>query len=80
MRRGLWPLRRLSLVSKKRDFEMIIRQYQPTDCKELAELFYNTVHTVNAKDYTKEQLDAWATGKVDLKKWKKEKENYDSNR
>ncbi|GFH96553.1 putative N-acetyltransferase YafP [Lachnospiraceae bacterium] len=69
MRRGLWPLRRLSLVSKKRDFEMIIRQYQPTDCKELAELFYNTIHTVNAKDYTKEQLDVWATGQVDLKKW-----------
>ena len=48
---------------------MIIRQYQPTDCKELAELFYNTVHTVNAKDYTKEQLDVWATGTVDLEQW-----------
>ena len=53
----------------KRNFEMIIREYQPTDCKELAELFYNTVHTVNAKDYTKEQLDVWATGQVDLTKW-----------
>ena len=29
----------------------------------------NTVHTVNAKDYTKEQLDVWATGQVDLQKW-----------
>ena len=48
---------------------MIIREYQSTDCKELAELFYNTVHTVNAKDYTKEQLDVWATGQVDLTKW-----------
>ncbi len=48
---------------------MIIREYQTTDCKELTELFYNTVHTVNAKDYTKEQLDAWATGQVDLEKW-----------
>lgn len=47
----------------------MIREYQSTDCKELAELFYNTVHTVNAKDYTKEQLDVWATGQVDLKKW-----------
>lgn len=36
---------------------MIIRKYQPSDCKELADLFYNTVHTVNAKDYTKEQLN-----------------------
>lgn len=48
---------------------MIIRAYQPTDCKALAELFYHTVHTVNAKDYTKEQLDVWATGQVDLTKW-----------
>lgn len=48
---------------------MIIREYQSTDCKEVAELFYNTVHTVNAKDYTNEQLGVWATGQVDLKKW-----------
>lgn len=48
---------------------MFIRAYQPSDCKELTELFYNTVHTVNAKDYTKEQLDVWATGQADLKKW-----------
>lgn len=27
------------------------------------------VHTVNAGDYTKEQLDAWASGKVDLEQW-----------
>lgn len=48
---------------------MIIRKYQPSDCKELTELFYNTVHNVNANDYTKEQLDVWATGQVDLEKW-----------
>lgn len=46
---------------------MLIRNYQPSDCKEIAELFYNTVHTINAKDYTKEQLNVWATGQVDLK-------------
>lgn len=48
---------------------MIIREYQSSDCEELTKLFYNTVHTVNAKDYTEEQLDAWATGQVDLNKW-----------
>lgn len=48
---------------------MKIRNYQQSDCKELTELFYNTVHTVNAKDYTKEQLNVWATGQVDLEKW-----------
>ncbi len=48
---------------------MFIRKYESTDCKELTELFYNTVHTVNAKDYTKEQLDAWASVQMDLEKW-----------
>lgn len=48
---------------------MFIREYQMSDCKEITELFYNTVHTINAKDYTKEQLDVWAAGQVDLEKW-----------
>ena len=48
---------------------MFIREYRSSDCEELAGLFYNTVHTVNAKDYTKEQLDVWATGQVDPKTW-----------
>jgi len=55
---------------------MEIREYLPSDCEKLAELFYNTVHTVNAKDYTKEQLDAWATGTVDLKKWNQSLEEH----
>ena len=49
---------------------MFVRGYQMSDCKEITELFYNTVHTINAKDYTKEQLDVWATGQADLEKWK----------
>lgn len=50
---------------------MIIRKYETTDCEEIAELFYNTVHSINAKDYTKEQLDVWETDKIDLKKLNK---------
>ena len=34
---------------------MNIRRYTSADCAEMAELFYNTVHTINAKDYSKEQ-------------------------
>lgn len=55
----------------RKNSEMIIREYQAADCKELTELFYHTVHTVNAKDYTKEQLDAWATGRVNLQEWRR---------
>ena len=46
-----------------------IRNYQSSDCSQIAELFYNTVHTVNARDYTGEQLDAWASGDVHLGEW-----------
>lgn len=48
---------------------MQLRPYESADCAQLARLFYETVHTVNAKDYTKTQLDAWATGEVDLAAW-----------
>ena len=48
---------------------MQLRKYQPSDYAQLAELFYQTVHSVNAKDYKKEQLDAWASGEVNLPAW-----------
>ena len=48
---------------------MIIRKYLPSDCKYLTELFYQTVHSINAKDYTDQQLNVWATGNVDINEW-----------
>ena len=48
---------------------MFIRPYRSADCPALAELFYETVHTACARDFTPEQLDAWATGEVDLSAW-----------
>lgn len=51
--------------------KMIIRSYVSADCEEIAELFYQTVHAVNAKDYTDEQLNAWASGRVNLEEWDK---------
>lgn len=48
---------------------MTLREYKPSDCSIMAKLFYDTVHTVNSRDYTDEQLNAWATGNVDLEAW-----------
>lgn len=48
---------------------MRLREYKPADCAEMARLFYDTVHTVNLRDYTPEQVNAWATGQVDLAAW-----------
>lgn len=50
---------------------MEIRAYLTSDCSTLAELFYNTVHTVNVKDYSQTQLGVWATGDINLYDWNK---------
>lgn len=49
---------------------MLIRPYKSSDCSELVLLFQNTVRTINARDYTSEQIAVWA-GNVDLKHWDK---------
>ncbi len=47
--------------SKREDFYGItVREYRLSDCKRITELFYDTVHKVNIKDYTEEQIEAWA--------------------
>ena len=48
---------------------MILRKYLASDCEEMARLFYDTVHSVNAKDYSSEQLNAWATGTINIDSW-----------
>lgn len=39
---------------------MVIRELVASDIEACVQLFYDTIHAVNAKDYTAEQLDAWA--------------------
>lgn len=48
-----------------------IRIYRSEDCKEIIELFYNTVHSVNTKDYNQDQLDVWAPKDIDISQWDK---------
>lgn len=50
-------------------WNMRLRSYRPEDCVELAKLFYDTVHAVNVRDYSEEQLNAWAAGCVDMDRW-----------
>lgn len=37
-----------------------VRDYRPEDTQELACIYFNTIHRINIKDYTQEQVDAWA--------------------
>ena len=48
---------------------MKIRPYRPADRAVLLDLFYHTVHTVCARDYTPAQLDAWAPKQADKTAW-----------
>lgn len=48
---------------------MEIRCYQKSDLAAIIKLFHDTVHKVNIKDYTQEQVDVWAPETIDLYKW-----------
>ncbi|WP_130808185.1 GNAT family N-acetyltransferase [Senegalia massiliensis] len=50
---------------------MIIRKYDKKDLEEILQLFYNTVHNINIKDYTLEQVNTWAPKIPEKKKWEK---------
>lgn len=46
-----------------------LRDYTPADLEVVLTLFYETVHTVNAGDYSSAQLDAWAPRVPDRVAW-----------
>lgn len=48
-----------------------LRDYQASDSVNLYELFYSTVHEVNAGDYTEEELGAWAPERADMEEWER---------
>ncbi len=48
---------------------MYLRRYKNEDLKELITLFKETVHTVNAKDYSPEEIKAWTFSKTDFSEW-----------
>ena len=49
-----------------------IREFKIGDEIEIYQLFYDTVHQVNIKDYTKEQVDVWApTSSLETEGWAK---------
>jgi putative acetyltransferase len=52
--------------------EISIRNYQPEDVQDLANIYYNTIHQINIKHYTKKQVDVWAPAtSLEMKGWAK---------
>ncbi|WP_099192340.1 GNAT family N-acetyltransferase [Tepidibacter mesophilus] len=50
---------------------MSIRTYESKDCQEIIKLFYETIHSINSKDYTEKQLNVWAPKDIDSDLWDK---------
>ena len=48
---------------------MRIRRFEPKDTEEVARLFHDTVRTVNRRDYSQPQVEAWAPDQPDLVRW-----------
>lgn len=48
---------------------MKIRKFRPADLNRILQLFYNTVRTINIKDYSPKQIEAWAPKHPDSKRW-----------
>lgn len=48
---------------------MYIRNFSPSDTREIVQLFYNTVHEINICDYTQAQVDAWAPKNLSDEIW-----------
>ncbi|MEP1449232.1 MAG: GNAT family N-acetyltransferase [Paraglaciecola sp.] len=50
---------------------MEIRAYHLGEEHQIWQLFYQTVHGINAQDYSQNQLDAWAPNSFDQHLWQK---------
>lgn len=53
-----------------------IRPYKPVDAWQLTEIFYNSVHGIDARYYSLQELNAWAPLPVDYLHWR---ERFDSH-
>ncbi|UPR50544.1 GNAT family N-acetyltransferase [Vibrio cyclitrophicus] len=48
-----------------------IRNYQASDDKALWEIFFYTVRNVNVRDYSQQQVEAWAPSSFEFALWQK---------
>lgn len=49
---------------------IVIKTYQEENASALWDVFFNTVRKVNRKDYSNEQVTAWAPESFDTDVWK----------
>lgn len=47
-----------------------IRRATEFDVENITNLFYETIQSINSKDYSQEEIDDWSSWKNDVEKWK----------
>ena len=47
-----------------------VRRYRPTDLAGLIALFRDTVRRINGRDYSQQQVLAWAPDDIDARRWR----------
>jgi len=59
---SLFPIiERLALIEPQcAQAAMLIRDYERQDAAIIVQIFYETIHAINLKDYSEEQLNTWA--------------------
>ncbi|MCM1070383.1 MAG: GNAT family N-acetyltransferase [[Clostridium] fimetarium] len=55
---------------KRQSLIMRIREYRDADLMEIVALFHQTVHRINIRDYTLQQVNAWAPDNIDIDAWR----------
>lgn len=59
-----------NIISRCFAIKVSIRLYREDDAEALYQLFYDTVHFVNCRDYTLAQCDAWAPKDTNIAQWR----------
>lgn len=48
---------------------MNLRLFRPSDTEQIAQLFHDTIRSINKKDYTLKQVKAWAPDDIFFRNW-----------
>jgi len=56
--------------------QVLIRLQRNGDISSISHLYYDTIHLINARDYSREQVDAWAPTVPDESFWKERMKKY----
>ena len=60
----------------KPTFQVLVRPHRNGDIPGISRLYYDTIHLVNSRDYSREQVDAWAPRVPDVSFWKERIRKY----